>query len=281
MKEYSTLPLHTDEEVIEEFGVSRKYTFLLIGVGIASLGLAVTVFLSAAQLERLFTGPAGVLAPLLAGAIWIGLGILGLYLVAVGVYLQLAYKYFLTNQRVIETVGLFAQRTASSEYGQINDIVVRQDFINRLLLGTGTIGISTPGTAVEEYQLINVDRPVARRELIRDLIRGTMDGRHIDKYLIAHLMERHGLAPDEQAALDLLDVSVGKDPLTEAALGEVSPAYQQHLADFHEQAASSVTSDLSVPSDQSSDEPAVEDLLGDGIDESDRLRAAQRKIDSE
>jgi len=141
-----------------------------------------------------------------------------------------------------------------------------------------------------------------------------------------------GLAPSEQAALDKLDQSVGKDPLTEAAMGQTSPAYQKHLEDFHqektEDARSQTTGDVqqsttppilpvSAPEttpDQSQSErsvdsqsgqltthssqltnsspvapepirsastvadDAVEDLLGDGIDESDRLRAVQKRL---
>lgn len=364
MKSYASLPLRAQEDVIEEFGVSRKYTYLLIGAGLVTLALGVLAFLATEVFARSLSSGAGVLAPLLAGAFWIGLLLLGLYIVSAGFYLRLAYQYFLTNQRVIENVGMFAQRTSSSDYGQINDIVVRQDFINRMLLGTGTIGISTPGTASEEYQLINVDYPVERRELIRDLIRSTNEGRHIDKYMIAHMMVKNGLMPTEQAALDQLDLSVGKDPAAEATFGVISPGFQRHNEEFHSAETSDVRretsggdqpitpsfihSDQSVPettvqasspasleqtavsqptssqmqAEQTPDlatsvsrlpageaglssnsdpipvQPAavsqplppvptpanadegVEDLLGDGIDESDRLRAAQKKLDS-
>lgn len=233
MKEYSALPLRSDEEVIEEFGVSNKYTYLLIGAGLITLILGILAYLSRAGFEESLTGGAGVLSPLLASALWIGLLILGLYIGGVGLYLELAYKYFLTNQRVIQTVGLFARRSGTSDYDQINDIVVRQDFINRLFLGTGTIGISTPGTAQEEYQLINVDTPSRRAELIRDLIHFTTNDRPVDKYLVAHLMVKNSLCATEQEALDRLDASVGKDPASEATFGAISPAFQEHLAQFH------------------------------------------------
>lgn len=334
MKTYAFLPLRTDEVVIEEFGVSRKYTYLLILAGLATVMVGVLIALNAGSLTRLFENGAGILAPLLAGVVWIGLIVVGLYLAGIGANLQLAYKYFLTNQRILEAVGLLSRRTGSSEYDQINDIVVRQDFINRLILDTGTIGVSTPGTAHEEYQLINVDDPVKRQELIRELIRSTNLGLKVDKYLIAHHMAACGLATSEQAALDKLDQSVGKDPLTEAAVGEVSPAYQKHREDFHGEAAMPPTQEhmkekaeeplapqnspvqptpnameiaqapqqtdslLARSDDQPEASPSaaqsisssvtppaasdegVEDLLGDGIDESDRLRAAQKKLDS-
>lgn len=296
MKQYASLPLRATEEVIEEFGVSDKYTYLLLSVGIVLLLAAGVAFANQVAIARLFGG-AGALAPLFGSAIWVALGGLGLYVVGVAVYLQLAYKYFLTNQRVIETVGFLAQRTSSSEYGQINDIVVRQDLINRLVLDTGTIGISTPGTAVEEYQLINVDHPVARRELIRSLIRATIQGRVVDKFYLAHLKAECGLAPSEQAALDALDTSVGKDPTHQAMIEANQAAFAQHQAEFHArkvnesaitlpaQEAPSRTAAPSLPSvpsdqaDRSSTDDQIEDLLGDGIDDSDRLRAAQRTLD--
>lgn len=286
MKQYSSLPLRAQEDVIEEFGVSRKYTYLLIGAGLVTIVAGVLVSLSRADVATALSSGAGVLAPLLAGALWVGLLLIGLYLGGVGLYLQLAYQYFLTNQRVIQSVGLFAKRSATSEYSQINDIVVRQDFINRLFLGTGTIGISTPGTAAEEYQLINVDRPNRRAELIRDLIRSSAGSQIVDKYLVAHLMVKNGLMATEQEALDKLDLSVGKDPAAEATFGVISPAYQKHNEDYH--GASTGLSNVSsqgvpnpkpIPVIQRPNE-RVEDLLGDGVDDSDRLRAAQRKLDS-
>lgn len=263
--------LRVDEEVIEEFSVSKKYTIVLLVIG-ALFGLLgiIALFNQSLVLGGIAAGT-GVLGPILV--LFVGLAALGLglYLIVLGIYFQVGHDFYLTNQRVVESVGFFSRRELSTEYRQINDLIVRQDFINKLILNTGTLAITTPGTSGEEFRLINIDNPVGRRDILRQLIRTDLNGQTIDRHTVAHAKVAVGMAKSEEEALLELDRSVGN--LSANLATEAQEIVKEHEQTLHQPPSPAPTPTPSTP------ETEVEDLHGDGIDASDRLRAAQKRLD--
>lgn len=267
--------LRADEDVIEEFSVSAKYTILLVIIGVLALLLAGAAMIYAVPLIRAIGGAP--LGPLVVILLQVALIIGGLYAIGLGIYLQIGYDFFLSNQRVIESVGFLSRRELSTEYRQINDLIVRQDFINKLILNTGTLAITTPGTAGEEFKLLNIDNPIGRRDLLRRLIRAGLDGHKIDRYTVAHAKVAVGMAASEEEALKSLN-SISPNA------SEELKAVAEHEEQFHTETETPSSVPATPPSGSTSDVPVVEeieDLHGDGIDASDRLRAAQKQLDDQ
>ncbi len=281
--------LRADEDVIEEFSVSRKYTIVLAVIGTAIILFGIVAILNRESLLDAVVGGMGTLGPLLVLLVGLAAIGLGLYLIVLGIYFQIGHDFFLTSQRVVESVGFLSRRELSTEYRQINDLIVRQDFINKLILGTGTLAITTPGTAGEEFKLLNIDNPVGRRDLLRQLIRADLNGQESDRYVVAHAEVEGGLASSGEEALQSLN-GVSADSQEEAK------AVVQHEQKFHHgepiqrsevapqqpptlpplEVPAKPERPPSPPAAEVTDE--VEDLHGDGIDASDRLRAAQRRL---
>ncbi|MBI2589989.1 PH domain-containing protein [Candidatus Berkelbacteria bacterium] len=220
--------LRIEEEVVESFGVSKKYTILIILIGFAIIVLSLVIGTVLEESIATAVQTFGPLAPLIATLLFLVPIVLGLYLIALGLYFQLAYQYFLTTERVIQSIGLFAKDTTSAEYKGITDITLRQDLFNRLI-GTGTLLINTAGGPMVEIKLVNIDRPSERKELLRQLAQASHRGKKITRDLYRKFKHATAMATREEMI--------------------ASPEH-----------------------------PSIEDLHSDGIDESDRLRAAQKRI---
>ncbi|MBI4032601.1 PH domain-containing protein [Candidatus Berkelbacteria bacterium] len=264
--------LRVQEQVIEEFGVSRKYVVLLVILGVLLVIGGVVLSMRDDPLIDAIALGAGPLAPLIFLLVELTLAGAGLFLLIRAFYLVVAYHYFLTNERVIETVGFLAQRTVSADYRAITDLVVRQDFINRLILNTGTLTANTPGGPGEEIVLLNIDNPQARREQLRSLAQAAMGGQRIDQEYLAQLKVQTGMAPDVMTAYqDLAHSAVNPIP------GERRrPVPQESPAPAPQPRSSGISraANPAIPGDQD-----AEDFNGDGtIDESERLRSAQKKM---
>ena len=95
------------EQIIEKFGVSRRYTFLLVGLGIAFLIATSIVLVINGQILK-FSDSLGLLGRPVTVFLTLIPIVLGLYLIGRGIYVRLAYEYYLTNQRVMERVGFLA-----------------------------------------------------------------------------------------------------------------------------------------------------------------------------
>lgn len=258
--------LRVQEQVIEEFGVSRKYVILLVILGVLlAIGGVILSRQDDPLIDAIALG-AGPLAPLIFLAVELAIGGAGVFLLLRAFYLVVSYHYFLTNERVMETVGFLAQRTVSADYKAITDLVVRQDFINRLILNTGTLTANTPGGPGEEITLLNIDNPQARREQLRGLAQAAASGERIDQRYLAKLKVQTGMARDTTTAYEQLEHSA-VNPVP----GEVAMA----ATPVQPPRATPVAAPASVrPGDVD-----VEDFNGDGrIDESERLRAAQKKM---
>ena len=247
--------LRPQEKVIEEFGVSIKYTILLGIIGSLILGLAlyyrfirVDIYFSAAQ-------ALGILGPSALNAVVIVVGLIGLYLIIFGLFLQLSYHYYLTTERVISSIGFFSKRIVSAEYKTVSDLIIRQDAISHFLLGTGTLGVNTFGGQPEEVSLSNIDNPTARREELRGLAEAVQEGRTVTTNLLQELKSQKGmLASNDSPAIEPSNIDQQK---TEAPLLPIDP----------ESSMRPIKS-----------KPLIEDLEGNVVEESDRLRAAQKKL---
>lgn len=280
MQRYESLPLRADEEVIEEFGVSNKYTYLLLGIGLVILGIGILSLLYNDPIIDFIAAGAGPLAPAVFVFISIALFVVSFAVGGIGIYLRLAYRFYLTNQRILERVGLLGQQTISADYPEITEVIVRQDIFNRLLLNTGTLAVNTPGSAGVEFNLVNVDNPAARREILRHLVRAANQGVEIDRRFIAEVKAQTGMSASVEAALAELEKSTG-DVSEPDILNEPEPRKQQisPVADPAPTIPDAPAAPETKPTPfitTSADE--VEDLHGDGIDESDRLRAAQKHL---
>lgn len=155
-----------NEQIIENFGVSKRVLFLKIffGLAILSVGLFLGFYFRGEISEIL-----GILSDLVFGivlAIPIGFGA---YLVLQGILFYLSHKFILTNKRIIEVQGFISKRTISSNFAAVTDIVVRQDPIERFLLNTGTILVNTAGSPQAEVVLLGVENPYLYKQKIRDL----------------------------------------------------------------------------------------------------------------
>jgi hypothetical protein len=247
--------LRPKEQVIEEFGVSIKYTILLGIVGGFILGLAlifrfirVDVYASAAQ-------ALGLLGPLLLDAATAAVCLIGLYLIVVGLFFRVSYHYYLTTERVISSIGFFTQRIVSAEYKTVSDLIIRQDAISHFLLGTGTLGVNTFGGQPEEVELANIDNPTARREELRGLAEAVQEGRAVTSNLLRDLKSQRGmLASSDSKDTEEPETNQQK---SEAPILPIDP--QSTIRPLK-------------------NKPLIEDLEGDIIEESDRLRAAQKKL---
>ncbi len=237
--------LRPTEEVIEEFGLSPKFSYLLGAAG-------AVVFAVVLWFRVIHPGPASALAaalgpagPMLLTAATLLVLLTGLYLVGLAVFFRFAYRYYLTTERVIQSDGVFSQHIVSAEYKAISDITVRQDAISHLFLGTGTLAINTVGGVPEDVVLMNIDNPVARREQLRGLAAAAHGGRRVTRSLLNELERQTGMEPAGTAL----------SPVAGQPLPPVPP----------------------TPPAASVDED-IDDLHDDGIDDSDRLRAAQRQL---
>jgi hypothetical protein len=250
--------LRPQEEVIDEFGVSIKYTILLVIIGVVIIGLDIFVRFGLVEATNKIATQFGLLGPLFIDGIALVVSLIGFYLIGLGIFFRLAYHYFLTNERVIESTGFLSQQTVSAEYKHLTDLIVRQDPISHLILNTGTLAINTAGGPKEEIVLINIDNPTARREQVRGLAAATQNGKKVTRELLRQLKQQTGMSSD-QSQPQVVSNSIMPAALPEVVLPEA-------------------ISEAAQPATTQNEE--IEDLKGDGIDDSDRLRAAQKKLNS-
>jgi hypothetical protein len=249
--------LRPQEEVIEEFGVSVKYTILLVIIGVIIVGFDLFVRFALVEMLSRIVVQLGIFGSLFTNGVMIVVALVGLYLIGLGLFFRVAYRYFFTNERVIESVGFFSQQTVSAEYKHMTDLIVRQDPISHLILNTGTLAINTAGGPKEEIVLTNIDNPTARREQVRGLAAATLNGKKITRELLRQLKRQTGMLSE-----DPQPQAVENNGITPAVLPEdvLSVAIPESLK-------------LTINTDE-----GIEDLRGDGIDDSDRLRAKQKKL---
>lgn len=156
--------LRAGEKTIREFTISPRYFWFSISMGVLVIIL----------LPFFAQGFVSLLLPNQFTHSLIPLGfavssLIGLVIIFETLYLRAARQYLLTSERVIETIGLFSQRTINAEYSQITDIRVTQDPFERFVLGTGYVGVNTAGGEREEIKLDRVAAPYELCHQIRQL----------------------------------------------------------------------------------------------------------------
>lgn len=83
-----------------------------------------------------------------------------------------ARSYLLTDRRVVRRAGVLRRDVADLPIRAIQHTTIHRSLLERLL-GVGTVGIATPGTAWTEVYFLHVDDP----ESVMRAIRAAMDGR--------------------------------------------------------------------------------------------------------
>jgi hypothetical protein len=100
-------------------------------------------------------------------ASWVALGALGVGLVLLFVHAWRwwAQDYIVTNRRILKVEGIFNKRSADSSLEKINDAVLEQNILGRLL-GYGDLDILTAAdTAIDRYRML-ADAPGFKREML-------------------------------------------------------------------------------------------------------------------
>jgi uncharacterized membrane protein YdbT with pleckstrin-like domain len=124
--------------------------------------LAAAVLTALGAIAAAFTGPIGWIVFVICAAVaWC-------YLALVLVYRRLTVRYRLSTFRFFHDTGLLSRTGNRVEVIDIDDVTVRQGFIERLL-GVGTISIRSSDTTDPQLDLPGIDD--AKR--VADLIDGT------------------------------------------------------------------------------------------------------------
>ncbi len=74
-------------------------------------------------------------------------------------YIPRANLYALTNKRVLVRKGWLSTTMQSVDYHNITDVAVKQDFLSKQMLKTGTIVINTAGHLTNQIVLRDVEAP--------------------------------------------------------------------------------------------------------------------------
>lgn len=82
-----------------------------------------------------------------------------------------ARSYLVTDRRVERRAGVLRRDIADLPVRAIQHTTIRRSLLERVL-GVGTVGIATPGTAWTEVYFLHVDEP----ERVMGIIRGAMEG---------------------------------------------------------------------------------------------------------
>ncbi len=124
------------EKIVAEFGVASSYSGFWIFLGIVVL----------------------IISLIFIDKFWLGL-LLGLALVVYGLYLKTAYFYFLTDKRAIFYFQFFRTELTSIDYQKITDLIVRENFLEKIFFGSGDLAINTAGAPREEAVFSHIANP--------------------------------------------------------------------------------------------------------------------------
>lgn len=108
-----------------------------------------------------------------AGGGWVALGAAAIVLLKfMWESLEWACRsYLLTDRRVVRRAGVLRRDIADLPLRSIQHATVHRSLLERLL-GVGTVGLATPGTAWTEVYFLHVDDP----EMVMRKVRAAMDG---------------------------------------------------------------------------------------------------------
>jgi membrane protein YdbS with pleckstrin-like domain len=100
---------------------------------------------------------------------WIALiaVVVGIVVLFVHAWRWWAQDYLVTNRRILKVEGVFSKRSADSALEKINDAVLTQGILGRLL-GYGDLDILTAAdTAIDRYRML-ADAPGFKREMLNE-----------------------------------------------------------------------------------------------------------------
>jgi len=111
--------------------------------------------------------------------------VLGFLLFTVGFILsvikaiKLAYtKFEITTERVIQQSGIFSRRTDEVELYRVNDIVLKEPFIQRIF-GVSTLLLATNDTTDPVIEVLGIKNGTELRKTIRETIEQRRDKKRV------------------------------------------------------------------------------------------------------
>lgn len=141
---------------------SRQHWLALLiegrtGIGLFILGLIVLVVARLLKFEGTIDQ--------LAGWATLALVVVGALLFGWKLWNWWAQDYLVTNRRILKVEGVFNKRSADSSLEKINDAVLEQNVVGRLL-GYGDLNILTAADqAIDEYRMLN-HAPDFKRQML-------------------------------------------------------------------------------------------------------------------
>ena len=85
-------------------------------------------------------------------------------------YLKVANVYAFTNKRVLIHRGWLSTQTNSISYDKITDIIVRENFVDKVLTKTGSIALNTAGTSHYEGSLRFIENPYQVKKKLEEIM---------------------------------------------------------------------------------------------------------------
>lgn len=141
------------------------------GVSVLVGGIALFVF----QLAMGWDGTVAVVASLAA----LVLLVVGAAMVGYSYIQWWVEDYVVTNQKVVKVAGLLTKRTSGAALEKINDVILEQGPIGRIL-GYGTLRVSTASDSTDlTYETMRTPAEFRRMMLDQKMEFETMDARHI------------------------------------------------------------------------------------------------------
>jgi uncharacterized membrane protein YdbT with pleckstrin-like domain len=93
--------------------------------------------------------------------------VIGILVLFIHAWRWWAQDYLVTNRRILKVEGVFSKRSADSALEKINDAVLEQGILGRLL-GYGDLDILTAAdTAIDRYRML-ADAPGFKREMLNE-----------------------------------------------------------------------------------------------------------------
>ena len=111
--------------------------------------------------------PMSLLKYWIAGILTIWILGLGLVFIVWGIIKMYRWRYEVTNERVKVSHGFLSKTTREADYDKVQDILVQQSFLGRLL-NYGNLFFNTAGSSGYELTFYNVSDPNGLKEKLRE-----------------------------------------------------------------------------------------------------------------
>lgn len=173
---YTESLLATNERIV--YRTKQHWMAPIFGtaVGAAVLGGGILLFVL-----HLTMGTVDVIGTLRTLAFWgsLGLVLVGLVMVGYSYILWWVEDYAVTNQKVVKVAGLLTKRTSGAALEKINDVVLEQGPLGRIL-GYGTLKVATASDSTDlTYEMMRAPAEFRRAMLDQKMEFEQADARHI------------------------------------------------------------------------------------------------------